>query len=76
MNDLISSSQQYAVQDSHVCDKCNAPMKLFTQIVDAKQIIVLKLDVWNMVPRWLGEMPISLLYQTVLSKSHDLLVSH
>ena len=49
MNDLIASSQQYAVQDSHVCDKCNAPMKLCTKIVDAKQIIVLKLDVWNKV---------------------------
>ena len=49
MNDLIASSQQCAVQDIHVCDKCNAPMKLCTKIVDAKQIIVLKLDVWNKV---------------------------
>ena len=32
-----------------MCDKCNAPMKLCTKIVDAKQIIVLKLDVWNKV---------------------------
>ena len=49
MNDLIASSQQCALQDIHVCDKCNAPMKLCTKIVDAKQIIVLKLDVWNKV---------------------------
>ena len=47
MNDLIASSQQCTVKDTHVCDKCNVPMKLHTQIVDAKQIIVLRLDVWN-----------------------------
>ena len=44
MNDLIVASQQCAVKDTH---ECNVPMKLRTQIVDAKQLIVLKLDVWN-----------------------------
>ena len=47
MNDLISTSQQRTVKDTHVCVECNVPMKLCTQIVDAKQLIVLKLDVWN-----------------------------
>ena len=46
MNDLIVA-QQCAVKDTHVCVECNVPMKLCTQIVDAKQLIVLKLDVWN-----------------------------
>ena len=69
MNDLIALSQQYAAQDSQVCDKCNTPLKLRTQIVDARQILVLKLDVQGkVVPRWLGEMPVSILYQIVLSK--------
>ena len=49
MTNLITSSQQYEVQDSHVCDKCNAPLKVCTQIVDANQIIELKLDVWRKV---------------------------
>ena len=49
MNDLIASSQQYAAQDSQVCDKCNTPLQLRTQIVDARQILVLKLDVWGKV---------------------------
>ena len=49
MNDLIALSQQYAAQDSQVCDKCNTPLKLRTQIVDARQILVLKLDVWGKV---------------------------
>ena len=47
MNDLIVASQQCAVKDTHVCDECNVPMKLRAHIVDAKQLIVLKLDVWN-----------------------------
>ena len=47
MNDLIVASQQYVQKDTHVCEECNVPMKLRTQIVDAKKIIVLKLDVWN-----------------------------
>ena len=41
------TSQQCAVKDTHVCEECNVPMKLRTQIVDAKRLIVLKLDVWN-----------------------------
>ena len=44
---IIVASQQCAVKDTHVCDECNVPMKLHTHIVDAKQLIVLKLDVWN-----------------------------
>ena len=47
MNDLITTSQQCAVKDTHVCVECSVPMKLCTQIVDAKQLIVLKLDIWN-----------------------------
>ena len=47
MNDLIVASQQCAAKDTHVCDECNVPMKLRAHIVDAKQLIVLKLDVWN-----------------------------
>ena len=47
MNDLIVASQQYVQKDTHVCEECNVPMKLRTQIVDAKKLIVLKLDVWN-----------------------------
>ena len=47
MNDLITASQQCVVKDTHVCVECNVPMKLCTQIVDAKQLMVLKLDVWN-----------------------------
>ena len=47
MNDLIAASQQCAIKDTHVCVECNVLMKLCTQIVDAKQLIVLKLDVWN-----------------------------
>ena len=30
-----------------MCNKCNIPMKLHTQIVDATQVIVVKLDVWS-----------------------------
>ena len=37
------------ITSSHVCDKCNAPLKVRTQIVDANQIIELKLDVWRKV---------------------------
>ena len=47
MNDLIASAQQYSVQGSHVCDKCNIPMKLRTHIVDAIEVLVIKLDVWS-----------------------------
>ena len=47
MDDLISLTQQYVVQDNELCDSCNVPMKLRTQIVDATQMIILKLDVWN-----------------------------
>ena len=47
MNDLIASAQQYSIEDSHVCDKCDIPMKLCTQIVDATQVTLVKLDVWS-----------------------------
>ena len=42
-----SKSLNINVKDTHVCVECNVPMKLCTQIVDAKQLIVLKLNVWN-----------------------------
>ena len=48
MNDLIAATQQCTVKDTHICVECNVPMKVHTQIVDAKQLMVLKLDVWNM----------------------------
>ena len=47
MDDLITLSQQYTVQDAHLCSTCNVPVKMRSQITGAKQIVVLKLDVWT-----------------------------
>ena len=47
MDDLITLSQQYTVQDAHLCNTCNVPVKMCSRIVGAKQIVVLKLDVWT-----------------------------
>ena len=47
MDDLIALSQRYVVQDTHMCNTCNLPVKMHSQIVGAKQIVVLKLDVWT-----------------------------
>ena len=47
MNDLITGTQQYQMQNSTLCDSCGKPTKARTQIVDAKQFIVVKLDVWT-----------------------------
>ena len=47
MNDLIAMSQQYTLQDTHLCNTCNVPLKERVRIVDAKQMVVLKLDVWT-----------------------------
>ena len=47
MNDLITLSQQYTVHDDHLCSTCNVPVKMRYRIVGAKQIVVLKLDVWT-----------------------------
>ena len=33
MNTLLTLTQQHAVMDTHLCDKCNVPVKLRTQIV-------------------------------------------
>ena len=47
MNDLIAMSQQYTLQDTHLCNTCNVPLKECVRIVGAKQMVVLKLDVWT-----------------------------
>ena len=47
MDDLITLSQQYAVHNDHLCSTCNAPVKMCSRIVGAKQIVGLKLDVWT-----------------------------
>ena len=47
MNDLIALSQQYTLQDTHLCNTCNVPLKKRVRIVSAKQMVVLKLDVWT-----------------------------
>ena len=44
MNDLIAMSQQYTLQDTHLCNTCNVPLKERIRIVGAKQMVVLKLD--------------------------------
>ena len=47
MNDLIASTQQYHSQNSTLCDSCGKPTKVRTRILDAKQFIVVKMDVWS-----------------------------
>ena len=47
MDDLIVLSQQYTVQDTHLCNTCNVPLKIRTRIISAKQMVVFKLDVWT-----------------------------
>ena len=47
MNDLIASTQQYHSQSSTSCDICGKPTKVHTRIVDAKQFIIVKMDVWS-----------------------------
>ena len=47
MDELIALSQEYALQDTYLCDKCKVAMKVRTRIVSAKQMVVLKLDVWS-----------------------------
>ena len=47
MNDLIASTQQYHLQNSTLCDSCGKPIKVHTRTVDAKQFIVVKMDVWS-----------------------------
>ena len=47
MNDLITGTQQYQMQNSTLCDICGKPTKARSHIVDAKQFIIVKLDVWT-----------------------------
>ena len=47
MNDLIASTQQYHSQNSTLCDSCGKPTKVRSRILDAKQFIVVKMDVWS-----------------------------
>ena len=50
MTDLIASSQQYQLQDSTLCDSCGKSTKVRTHIVEAKQFIIVKMDVWSAKP--------------------------
>ena len=47
MNELIASTEQYWLKNSTLCDSCGAPTKICTHIVDAKQFIIVKMDVWS-----------------------------
>ena len=47
MADLIANCSEYHLDKSLLCDKCHRPLNVRTQVVDAKQILILKLDVWS-----------------------------
>ena len=50
MTDLIASAQQYQLQNPNLCESCGKPTKVRTHIVNAKQFILVKLDVWSAKP--------------------------